>query len=259
MTSDYGEQGFPDDPVRGIGVRPPASSAGVPPTPSVEEPPPTSGQVTDGPTVGRPLGSEQVGGGDRGTKEVASDEASDVKRHAQEGGQRVADRAKDEARNVTGEAGRQAQDLWRQTRAELTDQAGHQQQRVAGGLRELGDELGSMADRSEQNGVATDLARQGSSKAHELAGWLDGRDPGSLLEEVRGFARSKPGTFLAVAAGLGFVASRMGRGLAAEHQDQSSSGQSTSTGVPASGASAERPAYPAYPAADEAVRGGQVP
>jgi hypothetical protein len=213
---------------------------------------------------------------DLGTKDVASDEASKVKQQAQEGGQQVADRAKDEAHNVAGEASRQAQDLWHQTRAELTEQAGEQQQRVAGGLRELGDELGSMADSSEQNGLATDLARQGSSKAHELAGWLDGRDPGSLLEEVRGFARNKPGTFLAVAAGLGFVASRMGRGLAAEHQDQSSAGPSASTethgsagtqasvgqagaGPGTSGLGAEGASYPTHPTADEAVRGGQVP
>ena len=47
---------------------------------------------------------------------------------------------------------------------------------------------------------------------HDLAGWLDQRDPGELLDEVRGIARRKPGTFLLGALAAGVVAGRLTRG-----------------------------------------------
>ena len=72
-----------------------------------------------------------------------------------------------------------------------------------------------MARNSEQDGVATDLARQAADKARQAAGWLADRDPGSLLDEVRSFARKKPGTYLALALGAGVLAGRLTRGLTA--------------------------------------------
>jgi hypothetical protein len=79
-----------------------------------------------------------------------------------------------------------------------------------------------MARNSEQDGVATDLARQAADKARMAAGWLADRDPGSLLDEVRSFARKKPGTYLALALGAGVLAGRLTRGLGApaENSDQ---------------------------------------
>ena len=60
-----------------------------------------------------------------------------------------------------------------------------------------------------------DVAR----RAGDAAGWLDQRDPGSLLEEARGFARRRPMAFLAAAAGLGVVAGRLSRSLVDEARD----------------------------------------
>ena len=48
-----------------------------------------------------------------------------------------------------------------------------------------------------------------------MASWLDGRDPGSLLTEVKSFARQRPGTFLLLAAGAGVLAGRLSRSLSA--------------------------------------------
>ena len=76
-----------------------------------------------------------------------------------------------------------------------------------------------MARNSEQDGVATDLARQAADKARQAAGWLADRDPGSLLDEVRSFARRKPGTYLAIALGAGVLAGRLTRGLTAPTDD----------------------------------------
>ena len=45
-------------------------------------------------------------------------------------------------------------------------------------------------------------------------GWT-GSDPGSLLNEVKSFARQRPGTFLLLAAGAGVLAGRLTRSLSA--------------------------------------------
>lgn len=147
------------------------------------------------------------------TVDAAKDQAASVGHGAADAGQHVADVAKDQAQSVVAEAGSQATDLLRQARRELTDQANAQQQRVARGLHALGDELQSMAERSERPGVATDLARQASSKSYDIASWLDSREPGHLVQEVQAFARQRPGTFLLVAAGAGLLAGRLTRGV----------------------------------------------
>jgi hypothetical protein len=110
------------------------------------------------------------------------------------------------------EASQQAKDLLGRTRTELQDQAATQQQRIASGIRSLGTELGSMAERSDQSGTAAELIRQASQRAEDVAGWLDDRDPGAVVQEVATFARRRPGTFLAIAVGAGLVAGRLTRG-----------------------------------------------
>jgi hypothetical protein len=61
----------------------------------------------------------------------------------------------------------------------------------------------------------------GADKAREVAQWLDGRDPGSLIDEVRSYARRRPGTYLAIALGAGLLAGRLTRGLTAASADSS--------------------------------------
>jgi hypothetical protein len=147
------------------------------------------------------------------TVDAAKDQAASVGHGAADAGQHVADVAKDQAQSVVAEAGSQATDLLGQARRELTNQANAQQQRLARGLHALGDELQSMAERSERPGVATDLARQASSKSYDIASWLDSREAGHLVQELQGFARQRPGTFLLVAAGAGLLAGRLTRGV----------------------------------------------
>ena len=154
------------------------------------------------------------------TTDVAQQQAAQVAGGAADAGKHVASAAADQAQQVAGEAKNQAKDLLQQTRGEVTSQAAVQQQRVAGGLHALAGEFGSMAERSENPGVATDLTRQAAQHAHTVASWLEDREPGQILDEVTRFARRKPGTFLALAAGAGLLAGRLGRGLtAATSQD----------------------------------------
>jgi hypothetical protein len=150
---------------------------------------------------------------DQGKAGAAKEQAAAVGQGAADAGKQVAGVAKDQAQNVVAEAGSQAKDLLSQARSELTEQAGAQQKRLAEGLRALGDELEAMTHHSEQPGVATDLAKQAATRSHDAASWLDSREPGHLLEELQSFARAKPGAFLALAAGAGLVAGRLGRGV----------------------------------------------
>ena len=154
--------------------------------------------------------------------DVAKQQANDVTDTAKQAGVHVAETVKEQASQVTTEAKYQAKQLLAQAQSELTEQAAGTQQRVSEGLHALADELSGMARNSEQDGVATDLARQAADKARMAAGWLADRDPGSLLDEVRSFARKKPGTYLALALGAGVLAGRLTRGLGApaENSDQ---------------------------------------
>jgi hypothetical protein len=125
----------------------------------------------------------------------------------------VASTASDQARNVAGEAKSQARNLLHETQGQVREQAGQQKQKASGGLRSLSDELRSVADGTgaTQGGMVNDFARQASEKAQELASWIDAREPGDLVNEVRDFARRKPGTFLLGAAVAGVLAGRLTR------------------------------------------------
>lgn len=154
-----------------------------------------------------------------GTLETAKNEASDMKHTAAEQGKNVVDTAKHEASAVLGEAKWQAKDLYGQTRRELNDQATTQQQRIALGLRSFSDELGSMAATSSNPGLATDVVRQVSGRLSAASAWLGDRDPGSVLQEVKRFARRKPGTFILAAVVVGVAAGRLTRALASNASD----------------------------------------
>lgn len=182
------------------------------------------GTSTAAPTSPQPEGS---------TTDVAQDQARSVASDAKQGGQQVAQTAKDQTQEVASEAKDQARQLYQQVRGEFGDQAATQHQRAASGLRNLGDELGAMArGQSTQQGVASDLAQQASDRVSALAGWLESREPGDVLNEVTSFARRKPGTFLAAAAAVGFLGGRLTRGLTAEASDDNESGPGRTGSTP---------------------------
>ncbi len=187
--------------------------------------------------------------GDSPTTEVAKQQATEVADTAKQAGAQVADTVKEQAGQVTAEAKNQAKQLLSQAQSELSEQAAGTQQRVSEGLHALADELSGMARNSEQDGVATDLARQAADRARTAAGWLADRDPGSLLDEVRTFARRKPGTYLALALGAGVLAGRLTRGLTAPTDDHTADRQDA-LGIPA-------PATPTI-STDQMTTGRQV-
>ncbi|MBG6180279.1 hypothetical protein [Arthrobacter sp. CAN_A1] len=184
-----------------------------------------------------------------GVKDQAVNEAKNVGREGLGAAQSVAETAGSEAKNVAHEASTQAKNLLGELGSDLKTQAGASQQKAAEGLRSISDELGTMADNGDENGPANSLVRQAAQRSGDVAGWLEGRDPGSLLDEVKDFARRRPGTFLMVAAGAGLLAGRLTRGLAGAGSD--AHGSTPSNPAP------EFP--PTVPAQSEAATGFGAP
>ena len=165
---------------------------------------------------------------------TAKEQASGLAHAAADSGQGVLHEAKGQAADVVQEAKGQARDLLGEARTGLKSQASDQQARAATSLRSLGDELGRMADSSEQGGLATDLVRQVAGRTGSVASWLENREPGDVLGEVTDFARRRPGVFLALAAGAGVLAGRLTRGLK-DAPPSSGSGAAGSSGSSLSG------------------------
>jgi hypothetical protein len=180
--------------------------------------------------------------GAAGKKDVAKEEAANVAGQAAGAAQNVAETAKAEAQNVAYEAKNSARDLLHQAKSDLTSQAGTQQAKAAEGIRSISSQLRTMADAPDQQGVASDLIRQAADRSESVASWLDNRDPGSLLDEVKSFARQRPGTFLLLAAGAGMLAGRLGRSLQAGAPE---------TGTATGYGSGTVPPYPVQPPVTE--------
>jgi hypothetical protein len=146
--------------------------------------------------------------------QTAKDTAKETAGTAADEGKHVAGVAQDEATNLASEAATHAKNLWGEAASQVDDQSRLQRDRLVGTLRTFGDDLDSMAQRGD-HGLAADLARQVADRAHDLSGRLDGREPRELLDDLRGFARRKPGTFLLGALAAGVVVGRLTRGARA--------------------------------------------
>ncbi|UJW29674.1 hypothetical protein L3Q67_31160 [Saccharothrix sp. AJ9571] len=174
---------------------------------------------------------------------VAKEEAAELGSAAAERGGEVAQTAAEEAKHVAAHAKREGQDLLRESREHLVAQAREGQQKAARGLHDLADQLGRMSEKAEVAGTASDVTRQVAERAHSVAGWLESREPGDLLGEVRDFARRKPGVFLAGAVVAGALVGRLTRGVVAGKQEEQAAGSG----------GAQAPSAPPQPSAPPAA------
>lgn len=155
------------------------------------------------------------------TASAAADEGRHVAGVAKDEAAAVASEAVDHARNLVGDAVGQLGD-------QVNEQTRTQRDRLVGSLRTLGDDLERMAGQGGTSGLATDLAREVADRSRALGARLDGREPAELLDDVRRFARNRPGVFLLGALAAGVVAGRVLRGA----KDGTSSGPSTTPSTP---------------------------
>jgi uncharacterized protein YjbJ (UPF0337 family) len=178
--------------------------------------------------------------------QVGTDEQSPS---ATDEGRRVAGVAKEEAGNVAAETKDQLFGVMDEARTQVSEQSAVQRDRLVQTLTTLSDDLEHMAQQSDRSGLATDLAHQVARRARDLGNRLDGREPEHILEDVRSFARRRPGAFLMGALAAGVVAGRLTRGA---RKTQGSTG--SPSGTPATVTSpTPTPSTPAEPAAVDAV------
>jgi hypothetical protein len=156
------------------------------------------------------------------TKDVARDQAQQVRESAGQQAGQVAQTAKEQAQDVAAEAQAQARNLAGELRTQVDEQAGTQRDRLVETLRSVGDELEQMVSGGgSRDGIAGSVASQLATRAHDIAGSLDGREPGDLVADLQAYARRRPGAFLLGAAVAGVVAGRLTRGAKQAHDDRS--------------------------------------
>jgi hypothetical protein len=157
---------------------------------------------------------------------TAVDASKDVAHTAQHHATEIAHDARDEVGDLVAEARVQARSVVDDTRRQMREQADQQAVKVAGTMKRISRELSELADgRADQAQTVRpylrDLARPIDDVARRLeAGRVDG-----LVADVQRFARRRPGAFLAIAAGAGFVAGRMARAM----KDESDEGNGATT------------------------------
>lgn len=191
--------------------------------------------------TGSGTGSSDSGSSGSGSSDSDSSGGGKAKADAAKGAaSNVAGTAKEQAANVASEVSDHARQLFGQASGTLKDQAADQQQKAASGLRTIGDHLGKMADDDDEQGLAAKVVRDLSNRAGSVAGYLEGRDPGSLVDEVKSFAARRPGTFIAIAAGAGILAGRLAKALTTEIKHEKEGGVSGTTGTTGTGRSYDR-------------------
>lgn len=213
----------------------------------------TTADYPDSPTAAA-LGGDVDTSSTTGTQSTgAKEQAKQTAGTAADESKHVAGVAQGEAQKVASEAKSQVHSLVGQATSQVEDQSRTQRDRLVGTLRSFGDDLEKMASQGD-DGPATGLARDAADRVRSLSTHLDGREPRELLDDVRDYARRKPGTFLLGALAAGVVAGRLTRG-AKDAQSSSSSGGSQS-GVPAYGAAPTIPAPRGYAESDPAYPTG---
>jgi hypothetical protein len=161
----------------------------------------------------------------------------------------VAGTAKQQAAGVAGEARSQVRDLAGQVRGQLRDQAQSQTHSLAANLQRVADDLKEMSSSARPGSAAAKAVRQVADGGGRVASRLENRGPEGLLSDIEGFARRRPGVFLAGAALAGFAVARAGKGVSAAGSD--GGGRSASGGEPYGGdRPAERPAPAGVAAGD---------
>ena len=150
--------------------------------------------------------------------------------------------ASDEAKQVASDVRDQARGLLDETKNQVQDQSRTQRDRLVETLRTFGDDLDGMAQ--DGNGLASGAAREVAQRVRTISERLDGREPSELLDDLRSFARRRPGMFLAGAVISGVVVGRLLRGGRDAAQAETSGAE---TDIGATQSQAFAPVTPAAP------------
>ncbi|MBA2955475.1 hypothetical protein GON03_14160 [Nocardioides sp. MAH-18] len=150
------------------------------------------------------------------TKDTTKDQVQQTAGTAADEGKHLASVVGEEAQNVAAQAKDQVRALMDDTLEQVSDQSRVQLDRLVGTLRSVSSDLESMAS-SADGGLAAQVTQQVAHHSRSLSTHLDGRAPSEVVDDVRQFARRRPGLFLLGALGAGVVAGRLARGAKQAH------------------------------------------
>lgn len=150
---------------------------------------------------------------------------SDVKTTAKEGAQTVFDSAGQQASTLMHDTSDQLRDLLSEAKIQAREVSVRERDRLSSVLSTFNTELEQMAH-SGTGGYATQLAQQLLEKSRSFQRSMSGADPDGFVQGVGGYARRRPGMFLAGAAVAGFAVGRVVRSR------QSASAKLASTAPP---------------------------
>jgi len=160
-----------------------------------------------------PTGAPPVFGTDESTRngdKSGDSPARQVAATAGQGTEEVVGEVRSQAANVLGDATSQARDVVREARSEMRQQASQQTDRVAQGLRTLAGQVEALRNGNpDEAGPVVDYVRQAGDKIQALAGRMESGGLDGIADDVRRFARRRPGTFLVGAAVAGFAVGRL--------------------------------------------------
>ena len=170
---------------------------------------PLTGMAASGQTPGSGHGTNAA----KNVASTAGQQAAAVRDVAADATSDVVNNAKDEAAVVVEEAKAQGRRLYREGMAELRTQAENGQGKLAELVRSLTDELKTMVAAGDHEGPVSQVAESLQEAGERAASWLESRGPQGAMSDLRRDAARNPIPFLAAAAGVGFVGSRLARSL----------------------------------------------
>jgi len=128
--------------------------------------------------------------------------------------------AKQEAGAVAAQATDHIKDIADQARSQVSEQAGTATQKLSESVKALAAQLRSLSDSAGPDaGPTKGVAGQLADRGERLASYLEGQQPGDILNDARGFAARRPGGFLLGALAAGMATGRVVRGAAADAKD----------------------------------------
>jgi ElaB/YqjD/DUF883 family membrane-anchored ribosome-binding protein len=110
----------------------------------------------------------------------------------------------------TGTEGTQAEDATPETGGAYLTEPTAAQQKVAEGLRTVGERVEALAP---EDGVAKELADKASAGLKQAGEWVAGQDAGAALTEAKSFVKRKPWAAAGIAVGALFVLNKLTRAL----------------------------------------------
>jgi hypothetical protein len=161
---------------------------------------------------------------------TAVQEGQQVARTAAGQATELAGTAREQVAQVRTELSDQARTLIHDTRTGIQEQAGTQTQVLADCVRRLGDEARALAEgRPDHAGALGEYVSQAAERLTNVAAEIEARGPEGLVDELKTFARTRPGTFVLGAAVVGFG---IGRLLRSAGEAGDGEGETTSAATP---------------------------